>query len=478
MSTKSTAEITMNIQELRQQLESEYTLVCFEDLADVSASPFYVYNLFYRFYKTAYKPNERLVFYSNETPSDKLVEHLYRAAELIDISEFFIMIHSSINDARPLQNNFTVPDTLCPMPWMHLEIGQTGKVRPCCIYSDRVHNIQDHTLQEIFNSDVIASTRQHLLDGERIHQCSGCWDMEKQGVTSHRQRHLQMLGRDFLGKYVSTPEIKSLDIKASNACNFKCRICNAGNSSLHAAEQAKFENIIVKHSDSHVDSLFKQQLPELVSQLENLDFYGGEPFFLKQILNFVEDAAIDGHAEHLRLHFNTNGSIYPEKLEKYWQQFKHVDIHFSVDDIDQRFELQRGGSWEQVESNIKRFVSLQLPNMSLNLMPAISIMNVFYLDELFDWADNLGLSVYPIMVEKPEEFSFDELTQQAKDAILNKYKNSKHPEIQKFYSVISKVAVKPDAGNQFKNKIAYFDGIRNESFQTSHYEIAKLMGMC
>ena len=146
--------------------------------------------------------------------------------------------------------------------------------------------------------------------------------------------------------------------------------------------------------------------------------------------------------------------------------------------MSKRFELQRGGKWQEVEANIHRFIDLDLPNMSLNIMPAISIMNIFYIDELFEWADNLGLAVYPIMVEKPEEFCFDELTQQAKDAILNKYKNSKHPEIQKFYNVISKVVVKPDAGQQFKNKIEYYDSIRNESFQTSHYEIAQLMGMC
>ena len=467
----------MNRQQLKQKLETEYNLVCFEDFADVSASPFHVYNLLYHLHKTSYQPNERLVFYSKDTPSDNLIQHLYRAAEVIDVSEFFILLYDSIDDAKSLHDKFTLPNTLCPMPWMNAEVWK-GQVRPCCVYTDTFYDsFADSSLEEIFKSDAFEYARKQLLTGNKIRQCNACWDMEDLGITSHRQRHLSLYQREFLGNYIQQPKITSLDLKPSNACNFKCRICGPEASSLHASEMNK-QNIIVKQSDYKVDKLFDQELPHLLHNLTNIDFYGGEPFFIKQILKFVQHCVDNGHSEHLRLHFNTNGSVYPEQIESCWQHFKHIDIQFSIDDMGKRFELQRGGKWQEVEANIHRFIDLNLPNMSLNIMPAISIMNIFYIDELFEWADNLGLAVYPIMVEKPEEFCFDELTQQAKDAILNKYKNSKHPEIQKFYNVISKVVVKPDAGQQFKNKIEYYDSIRNESFQTSHYEIAQLMGMC
>jgi len=495
----------MNSNQLEHHLESQYDLVCFEDLATISQSPFTVYNLFYRHHKTEYKPNERLVFYSKETPNDALIEHIYRAANLIDISNFFILViapdaqsvvernveYSSdpvcfnflnikIDNSLPLADKFAFPDTLCPLPWMHLEIDAYGKVRPCCIYpeSNFLPNMQNVSLQQIFQGTEMQQLREQFLQGKRITQCNGCWDMEDQGIISLRQRHLQLIGREYFGQLVNNPQITSLDIKPSNACNFKCRICGPGSSSLHAAEQAKHHNIIVKQSDYHVDKLFDQELPTLMNNLTNIDLYGGEPFFIKQILKFVKHCTDTGHSKHLRLHFNTNGSVYPEKIANCWQHFKHIDIQFSIDDLGERFELQRGGSWQQVESNIQRFIDLDLPNMSLNIMPAISIMNVFYIDELFEWAESLGLNIHPIMVEKPEEFCFVELTQQAKNAILDKYKKSKHPEIQKLYNVISKVVVKPNAGQQFKNKIDYFDSMRNESFQTSHYEIAKLMGMC
>lgn len=494
----------MNSQELKQHLESQYTLVCFEDLANITVSPYYVYNLFHRVYKDVFAPNERLVLYSGQTPSNALIKHLYRAANLIDISNFFIMIVApgiqsvlkqnlvystdnvcfdyldlSVEDCYlPMQETFLMPKTLCPMPWMHLEINTVGEVSPCCIYSEKLQSIQDLSLTKIFFSDILQQARRDLISGKKIPQCNACWNMENQGLTSHRQRHLQALGKDFLGKYIQNPEIKSLDVKPSNACNFKCRICTPSNSSLHAAELAKHQNIIVKQSNSHVDNLFDKELPGLVNKLDNIDFYGGEPFFIKQILNFVEDCVTNNNAEHLRLHFNTNGSVYPDKIEHCWKHFKHVDIQFSIDDMGKRFELQRGGSWKQVEDNIKKFLDLNLPNMTFGIMPAISIMNVLYLDELFEWADQLSLPLAPQLVEKPEGFSVNNLTQQAKDKLLDKYKNSQHPELQKVYSLIKKVVVIPGAEQKFKNKIDYYDRMRNESFQTSHNEIAKLMGIC
>jgi MoaA/NifB/PqqE/SkfB family radical SAM enzyme len=493
----------MNSLELYQKLQAKYDIICFYDLATLTESPGDIFNLFYKLYKPAYNANERLVFYTNQTPSDLLIQHIYRASNIIDISNFFVMIvapniepvltknlvHSTdkicfdfldleIQDASILHNNFVIPDTICPMPWMHLEVGLNGEIRPCCVYEGSLSTIDKSSLLDSFNSKDIQEIRQMFLQGKKTDQCTRCWSAESKGMTSHRQKHLQMLGRDFLGKYLNQPTVVSLDLKPSNLCNFKCRICNPSASSLYAYEASKNQNIIVKDHTSRTDLIFNKELPLLIDTLQNIDFYGGEPFYIKQIISFVEECVQSQHCSHLRLHFNTNGSVYPDKLEKHWQHFNHVDIQFSIDDIGKRFNLERGADWKVVESNIKRFLDLNLHNMTFGIMPVISIMNVFYLDELFDWANQLGLQIYSVLLEEPKEMCIENISFETQEQLLKKYQNSSHEELQKLHRVIKNIKIDPTAPQKFIDKMQYFDSVRNESFATSHREIAKLMGMC
>jgi sulfatase maturation enzyme AslB (radical SAM superfamily) len=202
--------------------------------------------------------------------------------------------------------------------------------------------------------------------------------------------------------------------------------------------------------------------------------YGGEPFLIKPLLRLVEQAVDQGHAKNITLHYNSNGSIYPEKYIDYWKKFKHVDIHFSIDNIGTRFELERGGSWNQVDSNINQLVNLKLPNIKINIMPAISIMNIFYINELFQWADKLSLPVHPLYVTDPIGFDLKHLTADAKELIINKFQNHQWPEMKNILAYIKSV---PDSnGREFVKLCKHFDDLRNQNFADSHTEVAKAMG--
>jgi len=181
-----------------------------------------------------------------------------------------------------------------------------------------------------------------------------------------------------------------------------------------------------------------------------------------------------GHAGNIRLHYNSNGSIYPEKFIKQWKSFKHVDIHFSIDNVGKRFELERGGSWAQVDSNIRKLLSLQLPNVKISIMPAISIMNVFYIDELLDWASELDLPVNPLYISAPIGFALQNLTTEAKTLIINKFKNCQWSEIK---NILSYITTLPGSdGKEFIKLCNQFDHLRNENFADSHPEVANAMG--
>jgi radical SAM protein with 4Fe4S-binding SPASM domain len=491
------------IDKLLDTVSNQYNIKSFVDLGDITVSPQAVYEIFDRCYQVAFDPDDRLIFYTSNPISDELISHLYRAANLIDISNFFILICSPydltdqvhrlvktssadkicfktlvwapLSKTKLLSNNYMLPDTVCPLPWMHLEIKHNGSIAPCCVFDGSVGNIKTDSLQDVFNNADMNSLRNNFLNGKKHNGCKKCWDSEKQGLTSNRSYHVGLLKKPLLTRFLTAPTITSLDIKPGNTCNFKCRICGPESSSLYAAEQKRFlkTNLVASSdwidSDQHIN-----QLIDLLPNLRNIDMYGGEPFLIKKFNLLLKHAVDQDHAGHIRLHYNTNGSIYPHLLIEYWKHFQHVDIQLSIDNIGSRFELERGGSWSVITQNIKQLLSLNLSNLSLSVMPAISIMNVFYLDELINWAKSLDLAINPIYVTAPKEFSIRNLTKLAKEQLFKKYKNYNWPEM---HSILESIKNYPDSdGIDFVNKTQWFDSVRHENFSNTHPEIANVMG--
>jgi MoaA/NifB/PqqE/SkfB family radical SAM enzyme len=485
----------MSIIELRQYLSQQYTLKCFIDLEYISATPSGAYKQFQTCYQEVFDNSDRLVFYTTDIIPEKLLHHLYQAASQIDISNYFILIcspydiseqlQSRSNDpfqtlqlefeqTRALQNNYVVPDSLCPMPWMHLEVSAQGEIRPCCVSSQTVGHTKDLTLQDAFHGEMLSNLRQELLDGKKPIGCQKCWDLESKGLISNRSYHMSLLKTELLTT-LDQPSIRSLDLKPGNTCNFKCRICSPGSSSLFAQEVSKFQKIPVETFNWAEDnSKTTNEIANLLPNLSNLDLYGGEPFLIKPLLKLIEQAVNLGHAKNIRLHYNSNGSVYPANLIEHWKKFRHVDIHFSIDNIGARFELERGGTWSQVESNIKNLLDLNLSNVKISIMPAISIMNVFYIDELLNWANSLNLPVNPLYVSTPDGFALKNLTTEAKTLIIDKFKNCQWPEMKNISNYITTLPA--SNGEEFIKLCNHFDHLRNQNFSDSHPEVAKAMG--
>jgi sulfatase maturation enzyme AslB (radical SAM superfamily) len=288
---------------------------------------------------------------------------------------------------------------------------------------------------------------------------------------------LSFLKTDLVTKYLDAPTITSLDISPGNTCNFKCRICGPKASSLFAQEVQSNTDIISVKSLNWPDSSPKvlEEIIGLLPSLTNIDMYGGEPFLIKHLYRLVQEAVDQDQAKHIRLHYNSNGSIYPAGLIEHWKKFKHIDIQFSIDNVRERFELERGGSWSEVEANICRLVDLKLPNLKISIMPTVNVMNILYLDEVLQWADSLGLPVNFNYLSTPAEFSIKNLTAQAKKIIIEKLKNHPRSEVINMLATIQSL---PDSdGKDFVNLSKHFDRIRNQNLLTTHRDIATAMGM-
>jgi MoaA/NifB/PqqE/SkfB family radical SAM enzyme len=482
----------------------DFNIITLSDLSEITKTPSAIYKLFKQHHRKQFSNNDRLIFYTSHHIPEQLWRHLYQAANLIDISNYFILIcHPqsldiqssmyaqewsldpvpfqtmivSMPESAPLENNYHVPDSICPLPWMHLEIRNDGKIAPCCLANNIIGQIKDIGVAGAFYGNDMINLRESFLKGERPSTCSACWQHESLNLPSDRQRHLKLSRYQLLTQYLDDPVVASLDIKPGNTCNFKCRICNPSASSLWANEAAAWNQkmlpISIHNWAEDTDFIF-QDIIKQVPNLINIDMYGGEPFLIKNLKKLVEQIVINNSAKHVKLHYNSNGSIWPKDLLPLWEHFQHVDLYFSIDNINQRFELERGGSWQEVSDNIKRLKEMQLDNVKINIMPVVSIMNVFYLDELFDWAMSLELPVDLLYLQKPLEFSLEKLTPAAIELILKKYQNNQHPEIKKITELIQQIP--GSDGSEFVKYTKYFDTVRRQSFIDTHKEIAIAMG--
>jgi MoaA/NifB/PqqE/SkfB family radical SAM enzyme len=297
-------------------------------------------------------------------------------------------------------------EKFCVLPWISLEASPVGTVRPCCLAEEEIldndrkkFELSTANFRDIQTSDYMYNLRTDFLMGGRNDTCKKCWAVEDAGGTSKRMHTLDRLKHIDMGN-TWTQDAKPLmflDLKLGNICNLKCRICGSWSSSQFATEELKF--VADKKNSFHYQMLkqgawprentsFWDQIDESLTDIRYLEFTGGEPFMIEEHFDMLQGIVDRGIAHQVEIHYNTNGTQYPEHAEDVWKHFKTVEIAFSIDDLDKRFEYQRtNANWKQVCKNLDRFRDLKEihSNIKLQICTTINVFNVYYIDQVAKW---------------------------------------------------------------------------------------------
>jgi MoaA/NifB/PqqE/SkfB family radical SAM enzyme len=389
----------------------------------------------------------------------------------------------------------------CVLPWISLETSPIGTVRPCCLADHELvddtgkkFNLNTASFAAIQNSNGMRKLRQQFIDGEEPKTCRKCWNEEHSGRTSKRMHTLDRL------KHMVPPQdwtldakpLMFLDLKLGNICNLKCRICGSWSSSTFAAEELTY--IKDKKSSFHYQMLkqgawprenktFWNEIDQAVDQIRYLEFTGGEPFMIQEHFDMLQGLVDRGIAKDIEIHYNTNGTQWPEQAEKIWQNFKTVEIAFSIDDIGARFEYQRSNArWNEVCDNIARFRELRKRNNNIQLQvcSTVNIFNVYYLENLANWIDQQKFNfVYWNIMHDAPYFSIANLSANAKASIATRLNNAnvsiKHK--QEFANIIDFMNNgQQDLSQKMLEKITELDIRRNETLAQVAPDFATLIG--
>ena len=400
----------------------------------------------------------------------------------------------------------SLPEKICILPWISIETSPVGTARPCCLakdeitYSDeagveRKYNLNTHTLEEIYHSRYMQILRRDFLYGHKPATCQRCWDEEAAGRTSKRINSKIRLKEyvDEIDFYNLNPDqLWFIDLKLGNICNLKCRICGSWSSSKWAKEEIDYvpelenrkEHLAYKFLQDGAwpreNPQFWDNLKTLLPNIKYFEFTGGEPFLIEQHFELLRYAVETGDSEHIEIHYNTNGTVFPESAEL-WANFKHVEIAFSIDNVGARFEYERyGADWNEVQENIARFTAMRSDKISTQLCTTINVQNVYYLPEICDWILTQTFDhVYFNMLHDPWHMCISKMTPQAQELVIDRlttheFSPRHRAEVLRIVQFIKNG--EGSDGKEFLQKMQTTDEYRQQSLRITHKEIAKAMG--
>lgn len=396
----------------------------------------------------------------------------------------------------------TLPSTICMLPWISIESSPTGTARPCCLAREEIAGIdlRKNTLEDAYKSEYMQDLRKQFRAGEKPATCKLCWDEEAAGRNSKRlnsQLRLKELYPLVDWQNDTPDQLWFLDLKLGNICNLKCRICGSWSSSKWAAEEMDY---LPKGYDkkSHIaytwlkqgkwpeeSPLFWENLKTLLPNIKYIEFTGGEPWLIEEHWELLQYAAKTGYSSNIDIHYNTNATQPLGERTMVWHQFGRVDIAFSVDNVGDRFEYERyGADWNKANEIIDMVhftKDTDCPNITTQLCFTINIQNVYYIDEILEWAETKNFeSIYFNMLHGPEHMSIQHMTSAAKALVLDKLKTTfwqTEKYQQEIDNLIQFIENGPGSdGKEFLFRMKQTDAYRKQNFMETHSEIARVMG--
>lgn len=383
-------------------------------------------------------------------------------------------------------------DTYCVIPFIHMEARADGFVSPCCLSQEfyrkndgSLYNLSRDTLTDVWNSDAINSLRTSLKAGEKPSACKVCWEEESCGKQSKRQRE------NFRWNYQDEPHFRFLDLKLGNTCNLKCRTCTISSSSNWTKETIETGEGQLLQNYANLDPTgnyrkilqwplynneFWKDFENFLTDIELFEIYGGEPFLSSQHFNVLEKSIALGYSKNQSIHYNTNGTIFPDHAVKnIWPNFKRVDVMLSIDGVGKQFEyLRHPAEWNAVLDNLNKFRSV-FSKQDLQVCLTISALNIFYVPEYLDFFSGLDIDVYLNIVHVPVAFSAKYLPDDIKEKIINKLEQYLHLHPQLFSLIGFLQSPQDDYYLELMRKIQLHDIYRNENYFETFPEFGEVL---
>jgi len=235
-----------------------------------------------------------------------------------------------------------------------------------------------------------------MLNGDEPEICKKCYDIERAGGWSNRQRTLDDCNIEELvsNTDTSTGELHELTLNSvhlqwGNKCNLKCKMC-----SPDASDQLidEFDAMGIPVSGQARGTEFdwsfeanREVLEKIAPHITMLNVTGGEPLINTEFLDYCKYLTTNGYSKNIGLAFHTNLTVLPGKFTDRWEDFKWVHVKLSIDATEQDYEYIRyPGKWNTILRNIDGLIGIidRLRTVSADVHTVFSSFNAHAIPNL------------------------------------------------------------------------------------------------
>jgi sulfatase maturation enzyme AslB (radical SAM superfamily) len=337
----------------------------------------------------------------------------------------------------------------CPAIDHGIAIFPDQKIRPCCQSSPEYSKPLSAIIDPHRFSD--------LKSQNRPEACRKCWEQEDRSGKSYRHYYLSLSQEPGSG-------IQFLDFRHTNHCNLKCRYCGPHFSNQWAKELG-YQPILKKSKISdYIDVL-------VTDDLRDIYWCGGEPLIIKDHFDMLVRLVTSGKSKNISLRYNTNLTVLEYKdidIIELWKHFKKVSIMISVDCVGEVANYIRSGcSWEVIEENIKKLCEISQSNTHISLIftPTVSMLNLWFLPELFQYAKTREIKINLTILHGPDYLSLDAIPVKLQSLAREKIEMIRSDIPEYVYRSMIDMLIRDDNEYLFLHAIRHIlllDKIRNE----------------
>lgn len=282
-----------------------------------------------------------------------------------------------------------MPAFHCAAPWRGLHITPGGIVKTCCAGDPSMGgNLNQNTIQEILNSDIMRDIRTSISQGRAHPYCSVCVAGEPFGADGERQWHNKSnAGFDYAtaGDQYHYPVI--MDVRWNNTCNLSCNYCDERHSSKWSALKGiPFKSGTRPYYEQVTD--FLEQHREHITQVA---LVGGEPLLLaenQRLLEVIPESAMVTVITNLSIDLSKN------RIFQLLAKRSKVGWSISFENVGERFEYVRYGSqWSLLQQNLNSIKSLLAQGHFGGVHAVYNIYSATRIREFKDFTNDQGLQV-------------------------------------------------------------------------------------
>ncbi len=293
---------------------------------------------------------------------------------------------------------------VCKHPWTHFEVNNpNGDVTMCCNNDMVMGNVNEGSIEEIWNGEKFQDARRRMRDDGALSMCPHTCPVLQGGKKYENIDWLDKLSEDGEPRknavlndeeydrgdtaLESTP--RWLRFTYSYACNLDCYHC-------YQREDAK---IRAKLPDS-----FMAELEEFAERSQVVFPFGGEPFFFSPVVAFLENYNTNLET---RFMFITNATLLTDRIYEILDRLTISAFAISLDAATEvSFDILRvrgrNATWQQAMDNLERLSELKKrKGFDLTLSMTVNSVNCAEIEPFVDLALEYDCEPLLLLVSNP-----------------------------------------------------------------------------